>query len=183
MLFNKRASLELSIQAIVIVVLAMTILGLGLGVVRSIFVGIKNTGEQLTEQIKTQIQEDLRTGDKKVSFPQSEIKLDKGESVVLGIGIYNKKDTPLHYKMRFTPINDQNGAPFTIDSPTWFQFDQSKVYISSSAESQIRSIKLTIPKSGVPAGSYFLTFEVLDDDLALPENVYEQKDIFIVVRG
>jgi hypothetical protein len=37
MLYNKRASLEISIQAIVIVVLAMTILGLGLAFVKGRF--------------------------------------------------------------------------------------------------------------------------------------------------
>ena len=37
MSFNKRASLEMSIQAIVIVVLAMTLLGLGLGFIKGMF--------------------------------------------------------------------------------------------------------------------------------------------------
>ena len=181
-MFNKKASLEISIQAIVIVVLAMTLLGLGLGFIRAMFSGITKTGETLTEQIKNQIQEDLRTGDKKISFPKTQLQLDKGESEVLGVGIYNKKDTPLHYKIRLVPINDQNGAPFTIENPPWFQFAQNQVYTLSAADTDIRGIKLIIPRS-VPAGSYFLTFDIVDDDLPPPENIYAQKDIFIVVRG
>ena len=43
MLFNKKASLEMSIQAIVIVVLAMTLLGLGLGFIRGMFKNIGST--------------------------------------------------------------------------------------------------------------------------------------------
>lgn len=180
--FNKRASLEISIQAIVIVVLAMTLLGFGLGFIKSIFGGITKTGETLTEQIKTQIQEDLRTGEKKISFPKTEIKLDKGESEVIGIGIYNKKDSLLHYKMRFTPVSGPDGAPFSIDNPSWFQFAQNQVYALPAAEISLRSIKLSIPRS-VPAGSYYLTFEVVDDDFPPPNNIYAQKDVFVVVKG
>ena len=185
--FNKRASLEISIQAIVIVVLAMTLLGFGLGFIKSVFVGITKTGETLTEQIKTQIQEDLRTGEKKISFPKTEIKLDKGESEVIGIGIYNKKDSLLHYKMRFTPVSfipasGTEGGIFQIDNPSWFQFAQNQEYTLPAAEISLRSIKLSIPRS-VPAGSYYLTFEVVDDDFQPPNNIYSQKDVFVVVKG
>jgi len=58
MSFNKRASLEISIQAIVIVVLAMTILGLGLGFVRGLFKNITSTTEDVTEQVRQKILDD-----------------------------------------------------------------------------------------------------------------------------
>ena len=70
MSFNKRASLEISIQAIVIVVLAMTILGLGLGFVRGLFKNISSTTEDVTEQVRQKILDDLITGDKKFHFPR-----------------------------------------------------------------------------------------------------------------
>ena len=181
MLFNKKASLEISIQAIVIVVLAMTLLGLGLGFIRGMFKNISSTTEDVTEQVRQKILDDLITGDKKVSFPKTDIIIDKGGSIVLTVGVRNKKDTLLHYKMRFTPISGPDGAPFVIDNPSWFQFAQNQVYSLTAAESEVRNIRLSIP-TAVSSGSYFLTFDVLDDDLA-PPNVYAQKDFFIVVRG
>ena len=182
MLFNKKASLEISIQAIVIVVLAMTLLGLGLGFIRGMFKNISSTTEDVTEQVRQKILDDLITGDKKVSFPKTDIIIDKGGSVVLTVGVRNKKDTLLHYKMRFTPISGPDGAPFAIDNPSWFQFAQNQVYSLTAAESEVRNIRLSIP-TAVSSGSYFLTFDVLDDDLAPPNNIYAQKDFFIVVRG
>ena len=181
-MFNKRASLEISIQAIVIVVLAMTLLGLGLGFIRGMFKNIGSTTEDVTEQVRQKILDDLISGDKKISFPKTDITIDKGGSVVLTVGIRNKKDTPLHYKMRFTPISGPDGAPFSIDNPSWFQFAQTQVYTLSAADSETRNIRLSIP-TRVSSGSYFLTFDVLDDDLPPPNNVYAQKDFFIVVRG
>lgn len=182
MRFNKKASLEISIQAIVIVVLAMTLLGLGLGFIRGMFKNIGSTTEDVTEQVRQRILDDLITGDKKISFPKTDITIDKGGSSVLTVGVRNKKDTPLHYKMRFTPISGPDGAPFSIDNPSWFQFAQMQVYTLSAADSEVRNIRLSIP-TRVASGSYFLTFDVIDDDLPPPNNVYAQKDFFIVVRG
>ena len=54
-MFNKSASLEISIQAIVIVVLAMTLLGLGLGFIRGQFRSISETASSVQEQVKQQI--------------------------------------------------------------------------------------------------------------------------------
>lgn len=182
MLYNKKASLELSIQAIVIVVLAMALLGLGLGFIRNQFAGITNIQEEISEQVKQRVLDDLIQGDKKVSFPRTDISIDKGGSQVLTVGIRNKKDTSLHYKMRFTPISGPDGAPFIIDNPSWFQFAQNQVYTLPSAEAEVRNIRLSIP-TRVSSGSYFLTFDVIDDDLPPPDNVYAQKDFFIVVKG
>ncbi len=186
MLFNKKASLEISIQAIVIVVLAMTLLGLGLGFVRNMFKNIQSTTEDVTEQVRQKILDDLITGDKKISFPKSEVVIDKGGSTILSVGIRNKNNGPLHYRMQFTPLSytsadgTQTGS-FGIDNPLWFQF-AGETFTLTQADSEVRNIRLNIPRS-VSSGSYFLTFDILDDDASPPDNIYAQKDFFIVVRG
>ena len=182
-MFNKKASLEISIQAIVIVVLAMTLLGLGLGFIRGMFKNITGTTEDVTAQVRQRILNDMLDNDKKISFPNTKLTIDKGDSTVLTVGIRNKKDTSLHYKMRFSEISGPENQPLPAGSlESWFQFAQNQVYTLSAAESDVRNIRLSIP-TRVPSGSYFLTFDVLDDDLPPPSNVYGQKDFFIVVRG
>ena len=187
MLFNKRASLEISIQAIVIVVLAMTLLGLGLGFVRNMFKNISSTTEDVTEQVRQKILDDLITGDKKISFPKSEVVIDKGGSAILSVGIRNKNNGPLHYRMKFTPLSytssdgTETSNIFSIETPRWFQF-AGEAFTLAQADSEVRNIRLNIPKS-VASGSYFLTFDVIDDYGASPDNIYSQKDFFIVVRG
>ena len=182
-MFNKKASLEISIQAIVIVVLAMTLLGLGLGFIKDIFGNIKGTTEDVSEQIKEQILTDLRTGDKKISFPKSEIVLEKGGSTVLNVGIKNKENEELNYLIQFISQVDQDDEPF--ESESWFQFGRPiDGFILPIAESHIRSIKINIPKS-VPSGSYALTFDVVNIQVppGHPDYIYDQKDFFIVVTG
>ncbi len=176
-LFNKRASLELSIRAIVIVVLAMTILSLGLVFVRERFKEFGTISSEVTEQVRQRIVDDLVTGDKKISFPKTEIAIDKGGSELLTIGIRNKNNLDLRYYMDFKEIDSTSLGP-GFDTTDWFLFGTGE-YILPSADTDVRSVKLTIPTS-VPTGSYFLNFEVIHYGSG---EVYASKDFFIVVRG
>jgi len=177
--FNKRASLEISIQAIVIVVLAMTLLGLGLTFIRKQFSGLGSIQEEITEQVKQKILNDLIENDKKLSFSRTEIEIDKGESEVLTIGVRNKNDELLSYEMIFEPISDPEGGPFTIENPNWFQYAQGQFYELAPAESSVRNVRLTIPPNIPRSGSYFLNF-IVKDEFGV---VYDSKDFFVVVRG
>ncbi len=192
MSFNKKASLEISIQAIVIVVLAMTLLGLGLGFIKGMFKNITSTTEGVSEQVKQRVLDDLIQSDKKISFPTTEIFIERGGSQVLTVGVRNKKDVSLNYKLAFKRISEQ--PPYTgtdqsiqdlvtkfVDN---FQYGISD-YTLGAAESDIRNIRLTMP-SKMPTASYFLTFKVLEQPFPTPaapnENIYAQKDFFVVVR-
>ncbi|MBU0536595.1 MAG: hypothetical protein KKE20_06525 [Nanoarchaeota archaeon] len=93
----KKASLELSINAIVIVVMAFVMLGLGLGFIRNQFKDIGSTTSQVQEQVKSQILDDLRTGNKKLSFPTTEVKMGTDESSVIAFGVKNTKDSSLKF--------------------------------------------------------------------------------------
>ncbi len=96
---SKRSSLSISINAIVIIVLAMTFLGLGLGFVRNMFSGITETTFTVQDQIKQQILDDLRTGDKKLSFPTNELQIVHGDAKVLAIGIKNTEVSALDFQV------------------------------------------------------------------------------------
>ena len=90
---HKRGSLELSINAIVIIVLAMTLLGLGLGFVRGLFKNITETTGTVQEQVKQQVLEDLKTGDKKLSFSSNSLQMESSSSQTVTIGVRNSKSS------------------------------------------------------------------------------------------
>lgn len=184
MLFNKKASLEISIQAIVIVVLAMTLLGLGLGFIKGMFKNIGSTTEDVSEQVRQRVLDDLVSSDKKVSFPKTEVIVDKGSATVLTVGIRNKEDLDLTYRLRFKAVShqDSTGAinPLSEDGlESWFQYETTD-YTLKAADSDIRNIRINVPKSAA-SGSYFLVFEVTDESEA--NKIYAQKDFFINVKG
>ena len=186
---NKKASLEISIQAIVIVVLAMTLLGLGLGFIRGMFKGITGVQEQITEDVRAKIGRQLIESEEKVAFPRSEITIKRGDSIVFDVGIRNKENAELKYKMKFNAVSV---APANLILDTaleeteneWFQYSKSE-YVLPPAEFDVRQIRMNIPTTA-KAGSYFFTFDVLNIETSVPTDqstFYAQKDFFIVVIG
>ena len=176
---SKKASLELSIRVIVIVILAMTLLGLGLGFIRNTFSDISDIREDVTEQVRQNIVADLRNNDKKASFPKTEIEIKKGSSKVLTVGIRNKEDETLNYRMSFNPISGPDDYDVNQVN-NWFQFGKD-IYELTPSDSDVRNVRLDIPKEA-KAGSYLLTFDV-DRVVEDQTESYETIDFFIVVRG
>ena len=181
---NRKASLELSIRAIVIVILAMTLLGLGLGFIRTMFKDIGGISTDVTEQVRQQILDDLITNDKKLSFPKTQIVIDKGGSEILTVGIRNKGDDELCFLIDFQPIEDKIGNIFDITN--WFQYApdlNDACETIAPADATVKNMRLNLPRT-VDSGSYFLQFNVIRDNIEpgdVPE--YATKDFFIVVRG
>jgi hypothetical protein len=113
---KKRGSLNLSIEAIVIVVIAFTVLGLGLAFVKNQLGGIGKTTSEVQTKIKEQILEDMRTSGKKLSIAQ-QIQLERGKETVENVGIVNTGTQTGTFGIRITPIKGQrpNGNGITID--------------------------------------------------------------------
>ena len=88
MRFNKKASLELSIQAIIIVVIAFVVLGLSMGFVKNTFKDITGTTKEVQAKIKEQILEDMRVSGKKLSIT-SQVALERGNQIVENVGVVN----------------------------------------------------------------------------------------------
>ena len=93
---QRKASLNLSIEAIIIIVLAMTLLGLGLAFIRSQLGKIQTTGTEVQEQVREQIVGQLRASGEKVSFPRS-LQFSRGEQKVVTLGVQNTQNAPLYF--------------------------------------------------------------------------------------
>ncbi len=113
---NKRASLNLSIEAIVIVVIAFTVLGLGLGFVKTQIGDIGKTSTSIQTQISQKILDDLREGNKKLSFPADKLSLGTGEESVQAIGIKNTGDNELYLKIEFQVKDNAKFESFPEDN-------------------------------------------------------------------
>ncbi len=179
---NKRASLEISIQAIVIVVLAMTLLGLGLGFIRGMFKNIGGVTEEVTAQVKQRIIDELLTTENRLALSTTEIELEKGNSRTIAVGVKNKKEGDLEYRLRFDSISraPPNQEPISLADDayrSWFQYSQSSKALPIS-EIDVRSVKINVA-SNAPVGSYLFSLVVEDTNSITP---YAVKDIFVIVR-
>ena len=128
--YNKRASLELSIRAIVIVVLAMTLMGLGLGFIRSQFQDITSLNVEVQEQVKEQITAQLRTSGEKLSFP-STVQMNRGERKTLTLGVQNTGGERVYFgfNIDWDQTNSDHYVAYTDNTETSFTSEYNPRYL------------------------------------------------------
>jgi len=190
----KKGSLNLSIQAIVIIVIAFVVLGLGLTFVRSQFKSMGETAGAVQEQISQQILEDLRTGNKKLSFPTEEVKVNGGESKGLAIGVKNTGEAPLEFKLVLAIIDDvtgeekglgnkqevdvvEGGTTYTLGKFIWNPASQKL----GVGESNVYPVKFL---AGHHSGTYTFVVKIMDTK-GTPDTsddeAYASKSFFITI--
>jgi hypothetical protein len=112
---RKKGSLNMSIEVIIVVVIAFVVLGLGLGFVRNQMKLTSETATGVQEQIKQQILEDLRTGDKKLSFPATTLTIEKGNAQDIAIGVKNTKNNDLNFNIEIKSVKSQNNPEMSSE--------------------------------------------------------------------
>ena len=190
--FNKKSSLEISIQAIVIVVLAMTLLGLGLGFIRGLFSNINKIGDQTFSKIQEQLQNTLTSGNEKLVLSSSKITIERGKSTLLGWGIKNENNYPLAYWAEFSPIrcpsavSNCNGIKNDLNNK-WFTFNYlpttsitTAPYKVGVADNQVVRVDLNIPQDA-QTGLYLFSLKIFDTGTTPPNGEYSSTDLFVTV--
>lgn len=86
---TKKGSLQLSINAIVVLILAITMLGLGLSFMRSMFGKTTGQLDDLNEGITDQLIEDIRKSGAKLTFDKEDIKIERGDEDEIYFGVKN----------------------------------------------------------------------------------------------
>ena len=172
MRFNKKASLELSIQAIVIVVIAFTVLGLGLGFVKSQIGNLQKTATEVQSKIKEQILEDMRVSGKKVSVA-SQITLERGNQVVENIGIVNTGLSEKTFGIKISFIKKQNadgsaGAEGAENDPKEIGFFYSELIEKKLSPTAGDVMAVTISAKSNAAGNYLYKVDVFAEDSTSP---------------
>jgi hypothetical protein len=94
---KKRGSLNLSINAIVVLILAITMLGLGLAFMRNIFGGATEEFEKTSGEIEKQMIEQMKDSNKVVSLSRPKVTIEIGEKDQIFIGLKNDQQDPLDF--------------------------------------------------------------------------------------
>lgn len=180
--FSKKASLNLSIEAIVVVVIAFTVLGLGLGFVKSQIGDISKTSSSVQEQISQQILDDLRTGNKKLSFPATKLTLETGEESVQAIGVKNTDDAEVTLSLKFSVKSGEQFVNFVSEQEAAFQGGGNEVSSTiiwdnspqtlKPGESRVFPVTITAPDK---TGNYLYKVILVTED----DKEFDSKTFFI----
>ena len=117
---NKKADLSLSINSIVILILAITMLGLGLTFIRGMF---SRVGGNFEEQASKEPEPSPATDSNPISLSREEVIAGKGEYQVLKINVYCKKTKTIYSADDLllphdvdTTVDMLDGCADTVDS-------------------------------------------------------------------
>ncbi len=187
MSFKKKASLDVSISTIVIVVLAMTLLGLGLAFIKNMFGSIEELSASAFDKVSDQLQRDLIDSNEKLIFSQEKISLGRGKSSLLGWGVKNDGTAKMDYWAEFTPVKCPATCPSAKElNSQWFTFkynpdgnDTSILYSINPIEQSVKRVDLTVPKNAAP-GLYLIDLSVYEEG-GINDTKYSSTDIFITI--
>ena len=107
---RKRGSLNLSINAIVVLILAITMLGLGLAFMRNIFGGATEEFQQTTGEIEKQMIEQMKETNTEISLNRPKISIKIGDRQQIFLGLKNDQQNVVDYTITGITCNALGGA-------------------------------------------------------------------------
>jgi hypothetical protein len=110
---SKKGDLSLSINAIVILILAITMLGLGLAFMRNIFGSATKEFEEVGGTVKKQMIDQMKESSKIVDLSRPKVELKAGESTQVFIGFKNDGNDVKHFL-----IKSPTSTPPSTKTPT-----------------------------------------------------------------
>jgi len=117
MLNTKKAAMEMSVGTIVTIVLLMTVLILGLGLVRNIFSSSSNAINQIDSSVQNQLQQLFsEDGSRMIAlYPvEREVKMKQGESGGFGLSIRNVNQEAGVFSYDVTASEIGSGCQLTL---------------------------------------------------------------------
>lgn len=151
---NKKAALELSIGTIVVIVIAMSMLILGLVLVRTIFTGAKYNVDQLNKNVEAEINKlfNERGGKTYVYLPNNQADVKKGQSFGIAFGIKNTAEAEVEageftYEIKAASV--QKGCPLTLAQADNFLIlgDTGSLEILAGTDPRFRLVKFLAPET------------------------------------
>jgi len=184
---KSKKGFELSVNMIVVMVLGITILGIGI----SIFYNAFNKTIEMRENVDSQNQRQLEAlldDGSPVVLPFSSKEGERGSYVDFNVGINNELldefDFKVNVEYSYSTANpdlavifenerdcDSQCGPLYNENPFTLQHNEHKYF----------PIRIIIPKKGVPSGQYFFNVDVVYDDDEGTETPYGSKQVISIL--
>jgi hypothetical protein len=189
-LSNKKAAMELSIGTIVIIVLAMTMLILGIVLVRSIFTGAKYNVDTMNTKVQNEINK-LFVEDEKMVVYLANKKLDIKQGEDWGVAfalkhliegeIGSKKfDYSVEVNMDSVDLKNSCGGLTIIEAESWIKAGKSSSMSLSPGETGYDIIRFSIPE-GAPL--CFVRYSITAKHPDIPGSDYVSRNFDLRIKA
>jgi|SRR3990167_2806949 len=149
---NKRGAIELSVGTIVIIVLAMSMLILGLVLVKNIFSGSTENIDTINDAVKDQISKAFNRDDVKVvvNLANKIAKIKQGESWGVAFGVKNLvgKESSFEYKVVASDLDIVSKCGISkVDAESWIITGRASSFTLASGGDYYGIIRFQIPET------------------------------------
>jgi hypothetical protein len=162
---HKKAGLELSINAIVIVILAMTLLGLGLGFINGMFGNITSLTDSKFSQIAEDLNGRLSTSNEDILFSKTQTTIPRGSNSLEGLGVKNDEDRVIKFGIIFKTEDCPDTSKVDGICPEtkgWFTYLKGDgKYTVKAADSSTSKTTIQIPRTA-KTGLYLISIIVYE---------------------
>lgn len=177
-MLNKRG-IALTVNFIVILIIAIVVLGFGIFFARSLFTGAEDIRENLDEQTRIEIEQLLNDGSR-VAIPFTQQETSKNKPAYFGIGILNI----LPGEQQFT-IRVEHGPGYRIDKSEICDPCTNMMGVLPSVEitytiepnKQQKHLLAIMPNDRAERGTYVFNVRV-----TYSEGLYDFKKIYVKVK-
>lgn len=181
----KRGALELSVGTIVILVLAMSMLVLGIVLIRNIFTGGTEAVDLINDNVKAQVNSLFNQDENQkteIYLPGHEAEVKPGKTYNVEFGVKNTLrgvgGAP-EFRYAVSVAEIEQGCPITETKANSFIIlgRNGRVQIAAGEEPKVIPIKIEIP-SGTPLCS--LTYNI---DVTQAGQFYDQNSFILSIKG
>ncbi len=130
MRYKKKGSLNLSINAIVVLILAVTMLGLGLGFMKTMFGKATEQFGEVSGSMKQQIIDEIKSSNEKLALNVFDVELKRGDSKKIYFGLKNVLPT----SDVFNVLPDTNPGLIILDGSIDTSYDGSTIQCYTNYE-------------------------------------------------
>lgn len=159
---NKKG-IELSVNFVVMLIIAMTIFGMGLVLFGKFFGEAENIRENLDEQTKRELQQQMINSPEQVVIYPTQMTIEKGKGSVFGVGILNIDETD-----DFTITTTFDGTSCYDRKGEKFECEENNIRVVETITREIAGNKreiMDVPvrvDRAVSIGKYAVKVEVSD---------------------
>tara|TARA_Y100000310_G_C20515864_1_gene731156 strand:- start:345 stop:905 length:561 start_codon:yes stop_codon:yes gene_type:complete len=182
---QKRGALELSVSTIVVVVLAMSMLILGLVLVRNIFTGAIDNVDSINDKTKAELNKLFNDEDQKVvvNLPDNTVKIRKKDgdgsvSFVIKNTVKGESDSGrFNYEVSVGEVEQSCSSLSEVQAQTYISIGSVDSFTLSPGDVVGRTVKLRVPESA-PLCEIRYDIDIFKDNL-----VYESTSFFLKITS
>jgi hypothetical protein len=173
----KKGSLSLSINAIVVLIMAITMLGLGLAFMKNSMGSTMKQFANVNEDIKAEMIKELQESSGRLTFKGEDVKFKQGEKREMYFALKNDMTGPAFFNVTVAcngAMGSGTASTLTLNTFKNFTIDPGKI--------QVAKIAIAVTATQVPDTYSCFINTAYNSTSAVPDAKYENKNFYLTVE-